>query len=258
MSPQRPAALSTACLAAGLLLGAASAGAREPGLELSLTHRMESLSNNTPDWRETGMQLDWLRASRTSVNARLSEVERFGLRDTSLALGGYLPLGERLTGFAEVVKNQNHTVLARHSAQAQLQRALDGGWGLTGGLKLAQYNTTDVSIIDLGVERYFGNWRAAFTWLPSRSDTAGSANAFHAQLSRYYGDRSSMNLVFGDGEEVDRVLAAAAPVRTQVTSLELYGRHWFAPSWAMEYGGGQTRFGAITRRTLGLGLRYRF
>jgi len=59
------------------------------------------------------------------------------------------------------------------------------------GLKHATYNATVVDIADLTVERYFSDFRAAFTVLPAHSSTAGNATSYRFQFGYYYGEENA-------------------------------------------------------------------
>jgi YaiO family outer membrane protein len=235
--------------------GAASSGAFT---DVGASIRHERPDNGTPLWTERAVDIVHQYAPRKVALARTSRVERFGLSDSTLSAGGYLPLGEGTTAFVEAGASDRHVFLYRHYAQAQVAQSLGNGWGFIGGVKRLEYNLPRVDVLDLTLERYFGNWRAAFTALPSHSSTAGHGESYRALLSRYYGERNSVSLVLFDGTEVDRPTGPGVILATPVTGFELYGRHWLDASWALEYAAGRVDHGTVTRRTLTAGLRYRF
>jgi len=245
-------------LALAAFAGDIRAQSAETFSEIGFRVTRETLTGGRQGWRDDSVELAHQFERRKLLTGRLTQTERFGLSDSTAAIAGYFPLGDRITGYIEQTMSSTHRVLPRGSTQVQLNRAMAGGWGLIGGWKHVRYDSTEVDVADLGVERYFSSYRAAFTVLPSRSDTAGSAVSYRLQLGYYYGERNNFQLVIGDGTEVDKPTAAGLIVSTPVRSLGFYGRHWLSSLWAFEYGAGQSVQGGYSRRSLDAGLRYRF
>lgn len=226
--------------------------------EIGLRVNREHLTGGRSPWQDQTLEVLHQFDKRKLVLGTLQHTERFGLSDTSASLAGYVPLSAQLTGYLEYGASSTHRVLPRDAFRVQLARALAGGWGIAGGLKHVRYDSAEIDVLDLTVERYFSDYRAAFTALPSRSNVAGNATSYRLQFGYYYGERNNIQLVFGDGTEVDRPTAVNQVLATQVRSLGLYGRHWFGQSLAFEYGAGHAVQGTYTRRSLDAGLRYRF
>jgi YaiO family outer membrane protein len=226
--------------------------------EIALAHMRETLSNDPNDWKDTQLELTHHFARRKLLIGRAVSSERFGLHDDTLGLSGYYPLAERTTGYAEVTASNTHRVLPRDSMHLQLAQSLSQGWGVIGGLRHVTYNTTEVDIADLTLERYFSDYRVAFSAYPSHSRTAGSAASYRLQLSRYYGDENNIQLMLVSGTEVDKPTGIDQVVATSVRGIALFGRHWFTREWGIGYGVGFTEQGESRRRSANIGLRYRF
>jgi len=218
----------------------------------------ETLSNQPNNWTDTSVELLHKFGDRKLMLGRVTESERFGLRDTTFTFAGYHPLGERTTFYFEAAASSTHRVLPRDVLHLQLTQTLGGGFGAIGGLKRMRFDGTTVDIADLGLEYYFSSFRLALTALPAHSSTAGSASAVRLQLGHYYGDENNVQFVIATGDEVDRPIAIGPIVKTPIRSTALYGRHWFARDWALTYNLGRTRQGETRRDAAGVGLRYRF
>jgi len=226
--------------------------------EIVLAYMREALSNDPNDWKDTQLELMRHFAARKLLIGRATSSERFGLHDNTLGLSAYYPLGERTTGYAELSASDTHRVLPRDSMHLQLAQSLSQGWGAIGGVRHVTYNTTVVDVADLTLERYFSDYRVAFTAYPSRSRTAGSAVSYRLQLSRYYGDENNIQLALVSGTEVDKPTGIDQVIATSVRSIALFGRHWLTREWGLGYGIGFTEQGESRRRSANLGLRYRF
>ena len=219
----------------------------------------ETLSNGTPDWRDTYVQFNQIHEDRRNWLARITSASRFGLADSALLVAGFAPLTEKTAINLEAMVSPTNRVLARHTLHAQLRHALPAGWGVQAGWKHLAYNTASIDALDLTVERYFGPFRAAWTITPSRSSTAGDAVGQRLQAGYFYGDTSSVQLLVAAGREVDKPVAATgAIVATDVRSVALFGHHAFDSQWGLVYGAGRTQQGTTTREALSFGLRWRF
>ncbi len=265
---------ATACVLAAAFSLALSARADEPPLELRMATEMspggrsntqigvhsarERLSNGTPDWTDTGIEIVHQFDKRKLVIGGLTESSRFGLDDTTASAEGYYPLSERLTGYVAASGSDTHRVLPRDTVAGQLALSLDRGWGLLGGLKQSNYNTTTVDIVDLTLERYFSDYRAAFTVLPAHSRTAGNATSYRFAFGYYYGEENRVQLLYANGTEVDRPVGVDLIIATRVRSTALFGRHWFSPAWALDYAVSRTAQGSVNRNGYNVGVRYRF
>lgn len=252
--------------------GAAPAGAarpdaaspRQPGAsgqtEVAASYSHEWLKHNPDDWIDTRVEALHKFADRTLATGAVTESQRYGQRDSTVSLGGYYPLAARTTAYAEVGVSGTHRVLPKDSEYLQLTQSFGAGWGVLGGYKHVDYNSTRVEIGDLTLEKYFSSYRAAFTAFPSHSSTAGNATSYRVQLSRYYGDdeQSNVQLVLVKGTEVDKPTGVDQVVATEVKSGALFGRHWLDRSWSLTWSVGRTLQEAATRNSASLGLRYRF
>jgi YaiO family outer membrane protein len=88
---------------------------------------------------------------------------------------------------------------------------------------------------------------------------APTVSAHRFLLTYYYGERSSVGASFAFGEEVANVGPPLGVTTTAVRTFALFGRHWFAPAWAVSYELVAQEQGSLYRYDgIRLGLRYRF
>jgi len=226
--------------------------------QLALRSARENLSNGSPDWTDSGLEVVHEFERRKVLIGSFVESSRYGLTDRTLTAEGYYPFSERATGYLLVAASDTHLVLARDTVHAQLAYALRDGWGVMAGLKHATYNATVVDIADLTVERYFSDFRAAFTVLPAHSSTAGNATSYRFQFGYYYGEENRVQLFLSRGTEVDRPAGESLIAATTVRGNALAGRHWLSGAWALDYVVARTVQGSVIRTGAGVGLRYRF
>lgn len=246
------------CIALGAaapLLAGAQATDRPTSVELA--YGRESLSNGSPDWQETTLDIGHRFAAREYLGASMRQTRRFGLQDHSVWSTYVRPLNERLVASIEGSVSPGARFLARYTLAGALQYEFAPGWLLHGGLKAAGYENSPVSEGSLRLERYVSDFSWSVAWKPVRG-LGRYAQGFEARGTYYYGDKNMVGLIFATGREATSV-GEQAVVLADVRSVALVGRHQIDASWALTYAIGRTRQGGFYTRTGGrLGVRYFF
>jgi YaiO family outer membrane protein len=227
--------------------------------EIETGFTRDHLSGGRQEWQSWYLEGAHDFARRHTLFGGLGQTDRFGLRDDVLWAGLYYPLAREWTLLVEASHSPDHQVLARYSAFGQLHVALPHGWGLAAGLRHSEYTSVYTNTLLAEVERYWGNWRGAYTLYLGRPEDAGSAPAHRLQANYYYGERSRVGAAFTFGREVENTGPPSGIITTDVMSFAVFGRHWFAPQWAATWEVLTHEQGNLYRRTgLRLGLRYGF
>ena len=249
-----------AAACAALMAMSCPLAAQEPGYKIEAEARTsrEHLSGGRTDWRNTQLDLQARNAARQSFYGSLRSTERFELGDSELMMGTYQPFGGAWALQIEAAASPTHHVLARHSQLAQLERRFDGGWGVQAGYRRSAYEHGGADLGILTVDRYFSNFRAAYSLYLGRPDGVGFGPSHRLQWSYFYTDRSFIGIAAASGRETENVFPAGV-IASQVRSVALTGRHEFARNWALSYEWMTHRQGDLyTRRGLGFGLRHAF
>jgi YaiO family outer membrane protein len=226
--------------------------------EIEAGYGRESLSNNTSDWLNPYVELHHFFGKRHAASLGLRETRRFGISDSEAYGSLYYPLAEHWNSVLEGNVSPTHNVLPEFSLGGQLQRVLPGGWLAGAGLRHNSFALTDSRVATISLERYWGDFRAAYTLFSGKPDGGSSASAHRFQFNYYYGDRDSAGLSYTTGREVENIGLAGLRT-TDVRNWTLSGRHWFARDWALSYDLSTHKQGSLYRREgFRLGLRYRF
>ena len=225
-------------------------------LELGITS--EGLSNPYAGWRSAYVEGEHQFGERKTIYGSLRETQRFGLLDNEVQAGVYYPLGETWTSLFEATASPTHNVLARYSALAQVIKKLGYGWNVHAGIRHNEYSTLNSNVSVLTAERYWSNWRAAYSLYTGKPEGGGAASSHVIALDYYYGERSSFGISLADGREVAG-LGPLGVLTTDVRALVLRGRHWLTRDWAVSYEGAYQEQGTLyTRRGVRIGLRRAF
>ena len=232
-------------------------GAARTAIEFGGTH--ETLTNNLPDWSSVYLEAAHDFGPRHTLYGGVRETRRFGATDTQVNAGLYYPFGEKWTLQVEGDFSGTHNVLPNYSLYANLHRTLAHGWGAGAGARRSEYTTTPVNILSGLLERYWGNFRGAYTIYNGRPEGAPSATAHRFQLNYYYGERSTVGLSYTTGREVESVGPPAGIIASDITDWTLTGRHWFARHWAVTYDLLTHKQGSLYRREgMRFGIRHSF
>jgi len=240
-----------------------SAHASEVALDQSFTDitastARETLSNDAPDWTTTHLAIVHQFAPRQSLRFDISRVSRFGLRDETVTVAAYTPVSNKTTLYFEAMKSREHNFLPSNAIQAQLLQSFEQGYGAAVSVRHARYDTSNVTIGEITLEKYFDNYSAAVTVYPSHSSSAGNAVSYRAAGAYYYGQRSNLQISLSRGNELDRAAAFLPITSTDIRSINIYGRHAFDDAWALDYALGRATRAHLTHHEFGAGVSFRF
>jgi YaiO family outer membrane protein len=238
---------------------AGSTGLKLPASEIEAGYSRETLTNNLPDWTSTYLIGSHRFGDRHVLYGGLRETRRFDLNDNELHAGLYYPLGPAWTAQIEGSLSPSHEVLAKNSIYGHLQRSLPDGWGVGVGVRHSEYTRSGSDVLSVLAERYWGNFRGAYTLYNGRPEGASSGSSHRFQLNYYYADRSTIGLSYTEGREVESVGPPRGVLASDVRNWTLSGQHWLAPAWALTYDLTNHEQGTLYRRQgLRLGIRHNF
>lgn len=231
---------------------------RTPPMQVEAGYSRESLGNGYADWRSAYARLERTSVNELTLYGGWRQTERFALQDDAVMAGIALPLSNVFSVAAEGELCGSHHVLPAWTAFLEFQSRLAGGWGLAAGARRTEYADSRLMVGNLRLERYEGNFRAAYTYFPINSDIGGSVESHAFQADYYYGNRDYVRAGYSTGKEIE----GAGPLGLLTSEIEEYafsGRHGVYGGWAVTYDLGSHRQGPhYTRRWAGLGLRRGF
>ncbi|MBB3331094.1 YaiO family outer membrane protein [Halomonas campaniensis] len=248
-----------ACLLMGLGLVVAQPAAAEPRrLEVELSQRFDQLDSGFSNWQGQRLELQSTRPDAPTWYGAATRDRRYGERDEGVELGAALPLDADWVLQPEAGRTFGADFLPRWYADLRLQRRLPHG--LVGALSLrrTEYEASRVDRLALGMERYWGPWRAGYTLNVSDVSSAGTPVGHALALDHYYGERSVIGLRASLGRE-EEGLPGGEVVTSEVTAVALRGRHWWRPDWALSWEVGTLSQGDLyDRHGVQLGIRHAF
>lgn len=248
--------LAVAAAAAAALSCAAQEAA--PPFEIRAHVQRENLDHGQPDWREDLLDFAWKLRPSTTLSAGARATERFDLKDREGFAAAYVPLGAHKTLLhLEGSGSSTHRVLPEAMGLAEVIQPLAGGWVVSGGARLSRYTSSDVQMLTATLEKYFGDYRLAYTVYLSRPEGAGWAPAHRVALSWHRSALTFLTLAAARGREVESLPTGL--LVTEVRAVALGGGFEILPHWGLTFEVGHVRQGDLyTRRGARIGTRILF
>lgn len=230
------------------------------GGSLELSQGIDVLSGDRHAWRATELSGLWTGARGAAAGGAVRELSRFGQDDVELAALGQAPVAGFVLG-VDGSASPTWNFLPRWSAGLHAERALEGGWVPSAGLRAARYQgelgRSTPLFPSVGLERYWGRWRAAAGGTAVVLDGSWSGTGRLA-LDLYYGDGGRAGVIAAAGRELES-LGGGRLLRTDVIGAAVLGAHPVGGRWAITWEVSVQRQGELYTRTGGrLGLRLGF
>lgn len=221
--------------AVGLFLAVSSTWAEVPKTEIEVGGSYDQLSNEFDSWSSFDLEALHVFSRHKKLTGGLRRITRFGKSDTEFAIGSYYPLTESLVGRIEFRDASPGEVLPQQTLFLGAQQVLGDGWVIHGAYRHQKFEQGNVNAFIVRGEIYFSEYRADFTVTQARLDTGQTALGLGTSLSRYYGNRSSINVILSSGEEIEKVTRDQI-ARFDVFAVAFWGRHWISETWGVTYG----------------------
>lgn len=227
--------------------------------EVSVDYAIESLTNGRGNWHEGSLNVIHKFSPRKVLYGTYRETSRFRARDREARVGLYQPLNRKWTIVAEASASPTHKVLPKWSAMAQIERAFPKGWIAQAGFRRTELDEAKVNISKLGLEKYWGLNRAAYTFSINNLQETGTTTSQRIQYNRYYsGESSSVGVSFAFGREIEKV-GPDAVLQSRIFNVSVSGKHRLRDRWGLNYGYTFHRQGALyDRKGLRIGIHYKF
>jgi len=230
-----------------------------PPLEVEAGFTSEQLTNNYDDWSSTYLNLSKKFGNYKTLYGSLRETNRFDLKDDEATLGYYHPLDNKWTVHLEGATSSTHRVLARWALFGGLIRQFSGGWVVNLSLRKRVYTNSRINLGVASLERYFGNFHAAYSFYHSSLEGDGSEQAHGVKLNYYYTDRSRIGAAFSSGRELEDLGPDLGVLRSNVTNISVSGRHDISPKWGVSYSYSYHEQGkSYIKRGFQIGISFRF
>ncbi len=192
--------------------------------QVMLAASVESLSNNQPDWNNQSLRIDWKVSNTLQVFASVGRNERFNEPDTPVSAGARVEFLDLWHAGLELDYTNNANFLPDSGYTAYAGRRFNQGW--VGELRAQRrnYDTATVTIWSARAERYFSDYRGAYTLYVSRLHGLANAvsHAFTLDWYRSADFSAGVTIAFGDENEA---IGPGLVLESSVASITINGRY---------------------------------
>ena len=228
-------------------------------MEIEAGFTSEQLTNNYDDWSSTYLNIAKKLGKNKTVYGNVRETNRFNIKDNEAMLGYYHPIDNKWTVHVEGLTSSTHKVLPRWALFGGLIRGFTGGWVMNLGFRRTEYNNSQINLGVATLERYFGNYQAAYSFYQSSLVGNGSAQAHGVKLNYFYTDTSRVGISFSSGRELEYLGPNLGVLRSDVKSMLLSGRHSLNRTFGVSYSYGYHEQGkSYIKRGIQVGIRFQF
>ena len=235
------------------------------------------------DWRRLALEGGSRPHENGSGYAQVTPGDPLGLNAPEVTSGFWLPLSQRLSSLVEASVVPGAMGGAERSVLGQVSHQLGAGWNMQAGVRHSEIGVTlpesftssslGLSSLppptrgltagaDLGVltlERFWSNYRGAYTVASGRADGGSTATSHRVQFDYFYDTRSSVGLSYTIGRSFESSVGVNSMVPVETNNVGVVGEHWISRAWAINYNALiEDRGIEGLKPELRLGLRLRF
>jgi hypothetical protein len=192
--------------------------------------------------------------------SQLTPGDPFGSNNPELTSGFWVPLSSSLSSLMETSVTPGSLGGTDRSVMGQVARQFGGGWNMQAGVRHSELGvllpdtewsaTSGTSMLppptrgigsgaaDLGtvtVERFWNNYRGAYTVASARADTGSTATSHRVQFDYFYDARSSVGLSYTIGRSFETPLGTNSLIPVEANNVGVVGEHWIGRAWAINY-----------------------
>jgi hypothetical protein len=175
--------------------------------------------------------------------------------------GFWVPLSHSLSSLVETSVTPGTLGGIDRSVLGQVAHQLGGGWNMQAGVRHSELGVAlpdsmfassaaslsglppamhglGATSADLGkvtVERFWDNYRGAYTVSSARADGGSTATSHKFQFDYFYDASNSVGLSYTTGRSFQTPLGVNMLVPVEATNVGVVGEHWINRAWAINY-----------------------
>src|SRR5262249_5085478 len=244
-----------------LNLGAyAQVSARKPSVSRGAGFDTLHPDSSFSDWRRLSLEGGSRPGESAMGYGQLSPGDPLGLNAPETTSGVWMPLSQRLSSLVETTVVPNPLGGADRSVLGHVSRQLGSGWNMQAGVRHSEFGVTlpessaagnglgltslpsvtrNLSTgADLGavtVERFWNNYRGAYTVASARAEGGSTATSHKFQFDYFYNARNSVGLSYTIGRSFESPIGVNSLVPVETNNVGVVGEHWITRAWAINY-----------------------
>ncbi len=226
--------------------------------EIQLSFFNESLTNGYGDWRTVSLDFKRSFDNRAVFYGFIQASRRNEFHDREVMLGFYKPINKKWSVTVEGTISPTHKFVGKYSGTAKIERIFSRGWVGSIGVRSNQYNIVKATSTQVGVEKYWKSYRAAYALNVTHLQNSGTSAGNRFSFNKYYGeDNNSVGVNAGFGREIENL--GTRILQSNTASASVSWRQWLNPHWGITADASIHKQDKLYyRRGVYVGLRFRF
>lgn len=225
---------------------------------LQLGFGRDLLSDGQPDWDSRFLRLAYSTPTGDRYALGATRSGRFDRSDHDLSLAADWQLGADWRAGIAAHTAPAARFLPERQYSLHAGRDLARGWNVDVSLKRRRYATATADSATVLTEKYFGDFRAAWSVAMTRLDAAGTSTGNTLFLNWYPRPGLGLGVAWTEGREAEAVDTGTV-LETDVSGVTLTGRHGLRQRWTIDWWLGTHEQGDFYRRRYaGLALAVEF
>src|SRR5690349_12988345 len=255
--------LYVASAACGFVLVCPPAHAQAVKRPLAKDTRFDSLRPDGAftEWRRLAIEGGSRPGEMGLGYSQLTLADPLGSNNAETTSGFWLPLSHRLSSLMETSVTPGTFGGTDRTVMGQVARQFGGGWNMQAGVRHSELGvllpdsvfavtspgssslppptrSLGTGAADLGsvtVERFWSNYRGAYTVASARADSGSTATSHRVQFDYFYDARSSVGLSYTVGRSFETPLGTNTLIPVEANNVGVVGEHWIGRAWAINY-----------------------
>jgi hypothetical protein len=213
------------------------------------------------DWRRLSLEGGSRPGEAGTGYGQLTSGDPLGANTPETTAGVWIPLSQSLSSLVETSLAPGALGGTDRSVLGQVARQFGAGWNMQAGVRHSELGVAlpDSALgsgalglsslppptrgigatgADLGmvtVERFWNNYRGAYTVASARAEGGATATSHKVQFDYFYDARSSVGLSYTIGRSFDTPLGINSMIPIDTNNVGVVGEHWFSRGWAINY-----------------------
>jgi YaiO family outer membrane protein len=191
---------------------------------LELGHTEDHLTNNYKNWSSQYLNLFVPMKEKGMFNIQLEDIQRYGIGDQQVSGTYAYSFRYGVLNF-EASYSANATYLAKYSFGSTWNGRLPSAFGYTIAATQRQYMESLTHIYKLGLEKYVGDFRFAYTGILSTINQTQPAYGQVLQLQWVGSTNNKLGLAYSFGME-PTVLSPGSLASVKTQFIQIDGLYW--------------------------------
>ncbi len=191
---------------------------------LEIAHSQDKLSGDYQDWRSNQINFFLSLPQKDSLAIELNRSQRFGLQDSSAYLNYTRPMQGGAANF-ELAYAPDADFLAKHMLGVGWNGVIGAGYGYILAYRQRSYRDTLSDSLNLTLEKYFSDYRVAYTNTISSIDKSQTEQSHRLQLQWIGEANNRLGLTYASGNE-PVYLGPSSLTAAHVSTIQIDGVWW--------------------------------